>query len=41
MSIGQDLSSIHAKLLRIDVDNAETGKGYSIPKDNPVERIVW
>ena len=33
--IGQDLSSIHAKLLRIDVDNPTTAKPYSIPKDNP------
>jgi uncharacterized repeat protein (TIGR03806 family) len=37
--IGQDLSSIHAKLLRIDVDSNEPrpqGSGnYSIPKDNP------
>jgi uncharacterized repeat protein (TIGR03806 family) len=33
--IGQDLSSIHAKLLRIDVDHPDPGKGYSIPKDNP------
>src|SRR5207302_6410623 len=45
MNIGQDLSSIHAKLLRIDVDTPQgepgalaTGggrKNYSIPKDNP------
>jgi uncharacterized repeat protein (TIGR03806 family) len=34
-NIGQDLSSIHAKLLRIDVDNPPAGKGYGIPKDNP------
>src|SRR5439155_1349630 len=34
-NIGQDLSSIHAKLLRIDVDRPDSGKGYSIPKDNP------
>lgn len=34
-NIGQDLSSIHAKLLRIDVDNPAPGKGYGIPKDNP------
>ena len=33
--IGQDLSSIFAKLLRIDVDHPDEGKGYSIPKDNP------
>jgi len=35
LNIGQDLSSIHAKLLRIDVDNPVPGKGYSVPKDNP------
>jgi uncharacterized repeat protein (TIGR03806 family) len=34
-NIGQDLSSIHAKLLRIDVDNPPAGKSYGIPKDNP------
>ena len=35
LNIGQDLSSIHAKLLRIDVDNPAQGKSYGIPKDNP------
>jgi uncharacterized repeat protein (TIGR03806 family) len=35
MDIGQDLGSIHAKLLRIDVDNPEPGKGYRVPADNP------
>jgi uncharacterized repeat protein (TIGR03806 family) len=34
-NIGQDLGSIHAKLLRIDVDHPARGKAYSIPKDNP------
>jgi uncharacterized repeat protein (TIGR03806 family) len=34
-NIGQDLSSIFAKLLRIDVDNPPPGKAYAIPKDNP------
>ena len=34
-NIGQDLSSIHAKLLRIDVDHPAEGKSYAIPKDNP------
>ncbi len=33
--IGQDLSSIFSKLLRIDVDNPPAGKAYGIPKDNP------
>src|SRR5262249_16351749 len=34
-NIGQDLSSIFAKLLRIDVDNPPPGKAYGIPSDNP------
>jgi uncharacterized repeat protein (TIGR03806 family) len=34
-NIGQDLSSIHAKLLRIDVDNPPPGKAYGVPRDNP------
>jgi uncharacterized repeat protein (TIGR03806 family) len=34
-NIGQDLGSIHAKLLRIDVDHPAQGKAYGIPKDNP------
>jgi uncharacterized repeat protein (TIGR03806 family) len=34
-NIGQDLSSIHAKLLRIDVDHPARGKAYGIPKGNP------
>jgi uncharacterized repeat protein (TIGR03806 family) len=33
--IGQDLSSILGKLLRIDVDRPDPGKGYGIPDDNP------
>jgi uncharacterized repeat protein (TIGR03806 family) len=33
--IGQDLTSIFAKMLRIDVDNPDKGKAYGIPKDNP------
>lgn len=35
LDIGQDLTSIFAKLLRIDVDKPDPGKGYSVPKDNP------
>jgi uncharacterized repeat protein (TIGR03806 family) len=34
-NIGQDLGSIHAKLLRLDVDHPARGKAYGIPKDNP------
>jgi uncharacterized repeat protein (TIGR03806 family) len=35
LQIGQDLTSIFAKMLRIDVDNPPPGKAYGIPKDNP------
>lgn len=35
LNIGQDLSSVFAKMLRIDVDNPALGKAYGIPKDNP------
>lgn len=37
--IGQDLSSILAKLLRIDVDNPPPGKAYGVPKDNPFIKV--
>ncbi len=32
---GQDLSTLAGKMLRIDVDHAEGGKPYAVPKDNP------
>jgi glucose/arabinose dehydrogenase len=32
---GQNLKSILAKVLRIDVDRKDDDKGYGIPKDNP------
>jgi len=32
---GQDLSSEHGKILRIDVDTRSEGKAYGIPPDNP------
>jgi uncharacterized repeat protein (TIGR03806 family) len=35
LNVGQDLSSVLAKLLRFDVDNPPPGKAYGIPKDNP------
>jgi glucose/arabinose dehydrogenase len=31
----QDLTSLHGKVLRIDVDTTGTGKEYAIPRDNP------
>jgi glucose/arabinose dehydrogenase len=33
--VGQDLTKLTAKVLRIDVDHPEPGKPYSVPKDNP------
>jgi uncharacterized repeat protein (TIGR03806 family) len=32
---GQDVSDLLASVLRIDVDQAEAGRAYSIPDDNP------
>src|SRR5439155_14002295 len=32
---GQNLGSLLAKVLRIDIDRKEDGKNYAIPKDNP------
>lgn len=32
---GQDLSVLHGKILRIDVDNPSDGRAYGIPADNP------
>lgn len=34
-NVGQDLSSVRGKVLRIDVDGAPRGKTYVVPKDNP------
>ena len=33
--VGQDMSTLLAKVLRIDVDHPDPGKAYSVPKDNP------
>jgi glucose/arabinose dehydrogenase len=33
--VGQDMTTLLAKVLRIDVDRPDPGKMYSIPKDNP------
>ena len=35
---GQDLDTLLGKMLRIDVDRADDGKAYGIPKDNPFVR---
>jgi glucose/arabinose dehydrogenase len=32
---GQDLTVLHGKILRIDVDNPSEGRNYGIPADNP------
>jgi glucose/arabinose dehydrogenase/mono/diheme cytochrome c family protein len=34
-NVGQDLASLRAKVLRIDVDGAAPGQTYRVPKDNP------
>lgn len=33
--VGQEPSSLRAKILRIDVDHPAPGKNYSVPRDNP------
>ena len=33
--VGQNIGSLLAKVLRIDVDHPDEGKAYSVPKDNP------
>ncbi len=35
LNTGQDISDLLSSILRIDVDHAENGKAYAIPKDNP------
>lgn len=32
---GQDISDLLSSVLRIDVDHADSGKAYAVPKDNP------
>lgn len=32
---GQDLSDLHGKILRVDVDGMDAGNNYAIPADNP------
>ncbi|MBM4057809.1 MAG: hypothetical protein FJ275_06170, partial [Planctomycetes bacterium] len=38
--VGQDLSTLRAKILRIDVDRPDEGRGYSVPADNPFVGIA-
>ncbi|HEY7156875.1 MAG TPA: PQQ-dependent sugar dehydrogenase [Gemmataceae bacterium] len=33
--VGQDLSKLTAKVLRLDVDHPDKDKAYAVPKDNP------
>jgi uncharacterized repeat protein (TIGR03806 family) len=33
--VGQDMTTLLAKVLRIDIDHPDPGKEYSVPKDNP------
>ena len=37
---GQDISDLLGSILRIDVDHAEGGRQYAIPKDNPFVKTV-
>jgi glucose/arabinose dehydrogenase/mono/diheme cytochrome c family protein len=34
-NVGQDLSSLRSKVLRLDVDGAPAGQPYRVPRDNP------
>ena len=35
LGAGQDPNTLLGKILRIDVDHQDAGKGYAVPKDNP------
>jgi putative heme-binding domain-containing protein len=35
LNTGQDISDLLSSILRIDVDHADAGKHYAVPKDNP------
>lgn len=37
--VGQDMTTLLAKVLRIDVDRPDPGKSYSVPKDNPFLKL--
>lgn len=32
---GQNLGTLYGKIVRIDIDRKDEGKGYAVPKDNP------
>jgi uncharacterized repeat protein (TIGR03806 family) len=38
--VGQDLTRLTAKVLRIDVDHPDAGRQYSVPQDNPFVAIA-
>ncbi len=38
--VGQDMTTLLAKVLRIDVDHPDPGKHYSVPKDNPFVNLA-
>ncbi|MGV3724116.1 MAG: PQQ-dependent sugar dehydrogenase, partial [Actinomycetota bacterium] len=38
--VGQDMTKLLSKLLRIDVDHPAPGKAYSVPKDNPFVNLA-
>jgi putative heme-binding domain-containing protein len=35
LNTGQDISDLHASILRIDVDHRDEGLNYAVPRDNP------
>lgn len=37
---GQDLRDLRSGVLRIDVDHADPGKAYAVPKDNPFVQVA-
>jgi glucose/arabinose dehydrogenase/mono/diheme cytochrome c family protein len=38
--VGQDLSKLTAKVLRLDVDHPDPDRAYSVPKDNPFAGVA-
>ncbi|HEV3262706.1 MAG TPA: PQQ-dependent sugar dehydrogenase [Gemmataceae bacterium] len=37
---GQDISDLLSSILRIDVDHADKGKAYAVPRDNPFVKLA-